>query len=203
LYQEVKDRGASNVHAITIDYGQRHRKEIEAAYRVARSCGVARTLVPLGSLSCVLGGSALTSEIPVPEGHYADKSMRQTVVPNRNMILLSIAIACAMSRGASRVVYGAHKGDHAIYPDCRPVFVDAMRRAAEVAGYSPVRIEAPFVQLTKADIVRIGHELNVPFVDTWSCYNGREKHCGRCGTCVERKEAFALARVSDPTEYEA
>lgn len=128
--------------------------------------------------------------------------MKKTVVPNRNMILLAVAIAKAVSVGARFVAYGAHAGDHAIYPDCRPEFVEAMKTAAGLADWTKVEILAPFIKSTKADIAKTGARLGVPFEMTWSCYKGGEIHCGKCGTCTERREAFQLAKIDDPTKYE-
>ena len=127
--------------------------------------------------------------------------MKSTVVPNRNMILLSLATAWAVSKKADSVSYAAHSGDHAIYPDCRNEFAEALDKAIRLADWQEVYLNRPFVDLTKADIVKLGSELNVPFEQTWSCYEGQEVHCGRCGTCIERREAFYLAGVEDPTEY--
>ncbi len=129
--------------------------------------------------------------------------MKATVVPNRNMILLALAAGWAISQKADAIAYAAHGGDHAIYPDCRPEFAEAMRHAIGLADWHRVELLRPFVTLTKADIVRRGAELGAPLGSTWSCYRGGARHCGRCGTCVERREAFALAGVPDPTDYEA
>jgi 7-cyano-7-deazaguanine synthase len=151
-----------------------------------------------------LGGSSLTSpEIAVPHGHYAQQSMKQTVVANRNMIMLAVAAGWAINQRAERVAYAAHTGDHAIYPDCRPEFAEAVDRAIRLADWHEVYLYCPFVRLTKAQIVARGAELGVDFVHTWSCYEGGRIHCGRCGTCFERREAFQEANVADPTEYEA
>lgn len=186
-----------------IDYGQRHRKELEAAAKICWDLHLPYQIADLRALRSLLGGSSQTDDtIAVPEGHYAEESMKKTVVPNRNMILLSVAIARAISAGADQVAYGAHAGDHAIYPDCRPEFVMAMRHVAKLADWSQVEIVAPFLDKTKADIARQGKELGVPFELTWSCYKGGDVHCGKCGTCVERREAFLVAGVTDPTTYE-
>ena len=128
--------------------------------------------------------------------------MKATVVPNRNMIMLSIAAGWAISRRADRVAYAAHGGDHAIYPDCRREFIDALGEAIIIADWHPVRLYGPYVAISKADVVALGQKLGVPFDRTWTCYKGRTKHCGKCGTCVERREAFALAGVPDPTSYD-
>jgi 7-cyano-7-deazaguanine synthase len=195
------------VYPLTINYGQKHNKEVLAARNVCEArdhnlllrwkyqdLSVLRTLLP----------SALTGVGEIPAGHYEDVSMKQTVVPNRNMILLAIASGYAQGIGAKYVAYAAHHGDHAIYPDCRPEFVQALRDAIRLGtGWSNDGIEllTPFVGKSKADVVGIGKKLNVPFRLTWSCYQGGEVHCGYCGTCTERKEAFKLAGVEDPTKY--
>jgi 7-cyano-7-deazaguanine synthase len=195
------------VMAISFDYGQRHRKELAFAERMAVDLSAPWTLIDLhaAGLTSILSGSALTDEtVTVPDGHYADESMQITVVPNRNAIMLSIACALAVTREAGAVAFGAHTGDHFIYPDCRPEFVRAFERMVNVAveGLASIEILAPLLAMTKADIVKLGDELGVPFERTWSCYKGGALHCGACGTCFERREAFALARVADPTLYE-
>jgi 7-cyano-7-deazaguanine synthase len=201
LYDAIA-RGLNPV-ALTFDYGQRHGKEITFAMRTTDKIRVPWELADLRKLTKFLAGSALTSsEIDVPHGHYAADSMKATVVPNRNMIMLSIAIAWAVVQKADAVSIGVHGGDHTIYPDCRPSFYEPMLDAARVANWHPVEIWTPFMRMSKADIVTRGHELAVPWGETWSCYEGDELHCGKCGTCVERKEAFALAGVPDPTTYD-
>jgi len=190
------------VLALSVHYGQRHARELEAADRIARVLQVERVQVDAGTLTALLGGSALTSAaIAVPHGHYADESMKSTVVPNRNMLLLAMAGALAVAEGAEAVAYAAHAGDHAIYPDCRPAFMDAMAQAFARASWSPLALLTPFAAWSKAEIVAHGAKLGAPFVLTYSCYEGREAHCGQCGTCVERREAFALAGVTDWTTY--
>jgi len=189
------------VKALSIDYGQRHRKELISAARFCERLGIEQRIADLSSIAPLLAGSSQTSEIDVPDGHYAEESMKVTVVPNRNMIMLSLAIGWAVSLKYDSVAYAAHAGDHAIYPDCRPEFVDAMIAAAAVANWHPVAIDRPFMDLSKADIVQAGHRLRVPLEETWSCYKGHDVHCGRCGTCVERREAFELAGVPDATQY--
>jgi 7-cyano-7-deazaguanine synthase len=153
----------------------------------------------------LLSGSALTDDIEVPHGHYAAENMAVTVVPNRNAIMLSIAYGVAVARGARLVAAAVHAGDHYVYPDCRPQFVEAFdamqRQAVEGFGDPDLRLHAPFIHKSKAEIVEIGTSLGVPYEDTWSCYEGGEIHCGLCGTCTERKEAFQLAGVPDPTKY--
>jgi len=192
-----------DVQALSVNYGQRHSKELDCAKSLCKQLNVEHHVADLTALNPLLSGSSLTSpHVQVPEGHYEDESMKATVVPNRNMILLSIATGWAMSTGASSVSYAAHSGDRAIYPDCRKEFSDAMNSVMEIAGWDKVSLNRPFSSLTKADIVKLGDELDVPFEQTWSCYKGGQVHCGVCGTCVERREAFQLAGVTDPTIYD-
>ena len=190
------------VRCLGIDYGQRHKRELEAAAAICRQVGTEYRVADLRTLRPLLAGSALTDDVAVPEGHYTDETMKQTVVPNRNMIMLAVAIGWAVSLKCDAVAYAAHAGDHTIYPDCRPEFADAMDKVAALCDWRPIRVVRPFVEKSKADLVRIGAGLGVPFERTWSCYKGGEYHCGRCGTCVERREAFATASVADPTRYE-
>ncbi len=192
------------LHALSVDYGQRHRCELDRAAEICAELGIPNPIADLSSIQSLLAGSSLTSpDIEVAEGHYTEESMKSTVVPNRNMILLSIATGHALSIKAGQIAYAAHSGDHAIYPDCRNEFADAMAKAIALADWDQVALIRPFVDWTKADIVRRGAELNVPFLKTWSCYKGGELHCGRCGTCIERREAFALAGLKDPTPYQS
>ena len=201
LYYLLKS--GNDVQALSVNYGQRHRKELDCAKSICEQLGVKHHIADLTSLNPLLSGSSLTSpHVKVSEGHYEDESMKATVVPNRNMILLSIATGWAVSTGASSVSYAAHSGDHAIYPDCREEFADAMNNVMEIAGWDKVSLNRPFSSFTKADIVKLGDELGVPFEKTWSCYKGGQIHCGVCGTCVERREAFELAGVTDPTIYD-
>ncbi|MSP14559.1 MAG: 7-cyano-7-deazaguanine synthase QueC [Chloroflexi bacterium] len=194
------------LHLLAFDYGQRHKKELDFARRCARRLEARIDVVDLSGVSALLKGSALTDDIPVPEGHYAAPSMAVTVVPNRNAIMLSVAYGVAVAQQADIVAAGFHAGDHPIYPDCTPAFVKAFDSMAQVAnqGYAlaGLHLEAPFVNITKHEIVAIGARLGVPFAETWSCYKGLARHCGKCGTCTERREAFQLAGVADPTEYE-
>jgi len=188
--------------ALSVDYGQRHRVELDAAQRVASHYGVPHTVANLSTLRPLLGASSQTCDAtPVPEGHYTHETMKLTVVPNRNMVLLSVSIAHAIATGRNAVAYGAHSGDRTIYPDCREDFAAAMAVAALLCDWQPITLLRPFVHLTKADIVALGYALGVPFELTWSCYQGGSVHCGRCGTCVERREAFTLSNLPDPTAY--
>ena len=194
------------LHVLSFDYGQRHKKELFFAHLCAQRLGAEFDVIDVSSISRFLKGSALTDTIPVPEGHYAAPNMAITVVPNRNAIMLSVAFAVAVAEQATIVAVGVHSGDHFIYPDCRPDFIaafDTMQRlAVEGFGDPNLKLEAPFAHLSKDQIVKLGTALGVPYADTWSCYKGDERHCGKCGTCVERKHAFRDALVVDPTQYE-
>ena len=201
LVYDLLNEGA-DLKLLSIDYGQRHEKELKSSSEIAEYLELKHEILRLPMLNNLLGGSALTDpSISLPEGHYAEDSMKATVVPNRNMILLSLAAGHAISLQFDTVAYAAHAGDHTIYPDCRPEFATAMDQALKLCDWNTVSLYRPFVQLSKHDLVRKGNELGVPFEKTWSCYAGNDKHCGKCGTCVERKEAFELVGLLDPTEY--
>ena len=191
-----------DVHAISFNYGQRHDKELIMASKTCEKVGVEHTIVNLSNLDNILDNNALTGNIEMPEGHYADESMKLTVVPNRNMIMLSIAIGYGINIGSNDVYYGAHAGDHAIYPDCRPEFVHAIQRTARSCHYDPVYVHAPYLYMGKDEIVARGLSLGLDYSCAWTCYQGREKACGKCGSCTERLEAFALNGIEDPIEYE-
>lgn len=193
---------------VSIDYGQRHSKELAFAAEAADRLGAEHHVVDLTSVTKLLTGSALTDPtVEVPHGHYAAPTMAATVVPNRNATMLCVATAIAIAQEATAVATGVHAGDHEVYPDCRPEFIEAFQAMALVAneGFLADGFEvlAPFVHQSKADIATLGDQLGVPWDRTWSCYEGGELHCGRCGTCVERIEAFQLANVTDPTEYQS
>lgn len=194
---------ASDVDTVSFDYGQRHRIELDAAAQVAEFFGVRHDVVDLSDLSRLLDSALTSDDIAVPDGHYAEQTMRATVVPNRNAIMLMIAVGIAASRGIDRVATAVHAGDHFIYPDCRPEFIDAANQTALLgtATFGDVSIVAPFVNLSKTDIARLGHDAGAPFRLSWSCYKGGLTHCGACGTCYERREAFRDAGVPDPTVY--
>lgn len=201
------DKGRK-VSAVSFNYGQRHSKELETAklliayYRSLNPDAVDQHYVlDLTGAAEAFKGSALTGGPEVPDGHYEHESMKQTVVPNRNMIMLSLAAGLAIANDIEEIRYGAHAGDHAIYPDCRPEFYSVVELAVNEGNYNQLHLEAPFIRVSKADIVRRGLELNVPFNLTWSCYKGADLHCGTCGTCTERREAFELADSTDPVEY--
>lgn len=188
---------------ISFDYGQRHRKELDFAARAAEALGVGHDVIDMRDVGRCLSGSALTDDVDVPEGHYEEQSMKLTVVPNRNAIMLAIAFGIAAARQADAVAAAVHGGDHFIYPDCRPDFIEAFQTMQDKAldGVASVRLYTPFVHVPKSAIVTEGARHGTPFADTWSCYKGGERHCGRCGTCVERREAFAIAGIPDPTDY--
>jgi 7-cyano-7-deazaguanine synthase len=201
LLYYLKEELGMEIHALSIDYGQRHGRELFAGEAICEEIEVDYKRIGILGVRELLAGSALTDNIEVPEGHYADENMKLTVVPNRNMLLLSLATAWAVSLKAHAVAYAAHAGDHAIYPDCRLEFTDAMAEAMRLCDWHEVHLLRPFIGMHKHDIVKVGADLNVPFEKTWSCYKGHRLHCGKCGTCVERKEAFNFANIEDPTEY--
>lgn len=201
LLYDLRSQGRS-VTALGFDYGQRHSRELRAAESVARAADISFEIVQLKDLARLFQGSALTDRsVAVPHGHYTDATMKSTVVPNRNMIFLSIAAGHAMAQGIRTVAFAAHAGDHTIYPDCRPEFISALGSAIQLADWHPAELIAPFMHLSKTEICRRGAQLKVPFELTWSCYEGGDLHCGQCGTCIERREAFAEAGVEDPTQY--
>ncbi|WP_430513997.1 7-cyano-7-deazaguanine synthase QueC [Pannonibacter phragmitetus] len=188
---------------VSFNYGQRHLKELDFARTCADDLGVEHIVIDISGIGRQLSGSALTDDVAVPDGHYAEETMRITVVPNRNAIMLAIAYGIAAARGAEAVATAVHGGDHFIYPDCRPGFTEAfetMQRQA-LAGVADVRLYTPYVNTDKAAIAAEGVRLGVDYTRSWSCYKGGEIHCGRCGTCVERREAFHLAGAEDPTIY--
>lgn len=192
------------VDLVSVDYGQRHRTELDFARRTADRLGCRHDVVDLSSVRVLLEGSALTDDaVDVPHGHYAAESMASTVVPNRNATLISVAYMAGVARKASAILVGVHAGDHFVYPDCRPDFVDQLGRALQTGneGFAQPVLQAPFVHTSKTDICRLGAKLGVDWTETWSCYEGGPIHCGRCGTCVERREAFRDAAVDDPTTY--
>ncbi|WP_293750489.1 7-cyano-7-deazaguanine synthase QueC [uncultured Paraglaciecola sp.] len=191
------------VFALSFNYGQRHKKELDYASLACKTLRVQHKIVDISAINQLIGGSSLTSDIDVSEGHYEEESMKSTVVPNRNMILLSMAVGYAVSINANKVYYGAHSGDHAIYPDCRPEFVHKMNDVCAIANYEAVEIVTPFLDVSKTAILTAGLAMGLDYNQTWTCYNGREKACGKCGACQERLEAFSENGVSDPLEYEA
>lgn len=202
LHRALKD--GHDVHALSFNYGQRHVKELDVARKVTTELGIAHKVVDISAINELIANSSLTStSTAIPEGHYEEASMQSTVVPNRNMILLSLAIGYAVSIEAEAVYYGAHSGDHAIYPDCRPEFVKRMNEVSRIANYQPIEIAVPYLDNDKAEILRDGLAMGLDYTNTWTCYNGREKACGKCGACVERLEAFAANHRQDPLPYES
>lgn len=189
--------------AISFDYGSNHNdKELPLAALHCQRLGIEHVVIPLDFMPRYFNSSLLQGAEAIPEGHYADENMKSTVVPFRNGIMLSIAAGMAESRGLTRVFIANHGGDHSIYPDCRPEFIKAISDAAVAGTYTKTRIEGPYTNITKADIACIGKRLGIDYTETWSCYKGGDKHCGCCGTCVERREALAEAGIEDKTEYE-
>jgi 7-cyano-7-deazaguanine synthase len=189
---------------LSFDYGAKHNaREIPFAKLHADRAGVLHQVIPLDFMNRLFKSDLLQSGGDIPEGHYAEESMKQTVVPFRNGIMLAIACGIAESRGAEGLVIAAHAGDHAIYPDCRESFMQSMASAMREGTYAKVELLRPFIHLDKAGIAKLGASLQVDYGKTWSCYKGGELHCGKCGTCVERIEAFALAGLDDPTVYDA
>lgn len=197
------DKAETIALAISFDYGQNHsKKELPYAEYHCQKLGIPHITIPLTFMHQYFKSSLLEGAEAIPEGHYEEENMKSTVVPFRNGIMLAIATGIAESHELKRVYIANHGGDHTIYPDCRPEFIDAMDKATSAGTFVDVRVEAPYTNISKADIVRRGTALGIDYTKTWSCYKGSEMHCGKCGTCVERKEAFADAGVEDPTEYE-
>ena len=190
--------------ALSFDYGSKHNhKELPLAAAQARKLGVPHRIIRLDFIGQLFASDLLQSGGEIPEGHYADDNMKRTVVPFRNGIMLAAAAGFAESAGAQGLVIAAHTGDHTIYPDCREDFMRAMGDAMKAGTYAGIELLRPFIALTKGQIAAEGAKLGVDFARTWSCYKGGAIHCGRCGTCVERREAFVQAGLPDPTEYEA
>lgn len=195
-------RQHETVGALSFDYGSKHNhKEIPFAQRHCQTLGIPHRAIRLDFVGQFFKSDLLKSGGAIPDGHYEQQNMKQTVVPFRNGIMLAVAGGYAESIEAQGLVIAAHSGDHAIYPDCREDFMKAMGDAIRLGTYAAIEILRPFIQNTKAEIAQRGHELGVDFAQTWSCYKGGDVHCGTCGTCVERREAFQLAGLSDPTVY--
>jgi len=200
LLYDMQERIALGV---SFDYGSNHNsREIPFAERHCRELGIRHITINLDFMHRYFKSSLLAGADAIPEGHYADENMKSTVVPFRNGIMLAIAAGIAESNGLENVLIANHSGDHTIYPDCRPEFIRAIDEATMLGTYVGVRVLAPYTDISKADIVRRGKALGVDYSATWSCYKGGERHCGRCGTCVERREAMAEAGVEDTTIYE-
>ena len=197
------DRRDEIALAISFDYGSHHNaREIAYAEMHCKRLGIEHITIPLDFMHKYFRSSLLEGADAIPEGHYAAENMKSTVVPFRNGIMLAVAAGVAESRNLTKLLIANHGGDHTIYPDCRPEFISAMDSATNAGTYVGVRVVAPYTNITKGDIARIGKKLGIDYAETWSCYKGGEKHCGKCGTCVERKEALAYAGIEDTTEYE-
>lgn len=184
------------VDALSFNYGQKHKKELDFAIATCKKLNVHHHIVDLQSITSLICNSSLTSEQSVPEGHYSHESMIQTVVPNRNMIMLSIAAGFCISQGIETLAIGVHSGDHAIYPDCRPDFISLFEKTVNSGNYGKIKLYTPFINLDKGDIAIIGKDLGVDYSNTWTCYKGLDEPCGKCGACVERAEALTKARLA-------
>jgi len=197
------DREHEVVDTLSFHYGSKHNhKEIPFAQYHATLVDVPHKTIRLDFVEDLFKSDLLRGGGDIPEGHYEEASMKQTVVPFRNGIMLAIACGFAESRGAEGLVIAAHAGDHAIYPDCREPFMQAMGEAMIHGTYAQIQLLRPFIAMDKAAIAARGNDLGVDYAQTWSCYKGGELHCGKCGTCVERREAFQLSGMPDPTVYE-
>ena len=196
-------RKTYTVHALSFDYGQKHgHQELQCAQQVCQEHNISWECINLHDVGLLFRTSALTNKaIHIPEGHYTEENMKATVVPNRNMILLSIAAGYALSIKARVVFYGAHYGDHTLYPDCRPQFVDAINHVMTLCDWHTVRVETPYLHLNKIKILQEGLAMGLDYSKTWSCYNGGQHACGKCGACNERLAAFQACHVSDPLTY--
>ncbi|EPC03724.1 hypothetical protein L861_04330 [Litchfieldella anticariensis FP35 = DSM 16096] len=195
-------REGYEIHALSFDYGQRHARELDAATWVCQQLGIAHQVVDIRAIHGLIDNSALTdASREMPEGNYDSDNLATTVVPNRNMILLSLAIAQAVNIGANKVFYGAHGGDHVLYPDCRPLFVEKMNAVAAIANFEAVEICAPYLHSSKQAILADGLAMGLDYAATWTCYRGEELACGRCGSCRERLAAFTDNGVTDPLAY--
>ena len=189
--------------AVSFHYGSNHNdRELAFAKLHCERLGIQHLIIPLDFIGRYFNSSLLAGADAIPEGHYNDDNMRSTVVPFRNGIMLAIAAGLAENNGLQYVMIANHAGDHTIYPDCRPEFISAMDAAIDSGTYNNARILAPYTNITKADIARRGKLLKIDYSETWSCYKGGKVHCGKCGTCVERREALRLAGIDDTTEYE-
>ena len=190
--------------AVTFSYGNNHaQRETNCARHHCALLGIEHLVIDLDFMHRYFASSLLSGADAIPSGNYDEANMKSTVVPFRNGIMLSVACGIAESRGLTHVFIANHGGDHAIYPDCRPAFIKAMQAAMQAGTYEGVTLEAPYTDLTKADIVRRGTAMGIDYATTYSCYKGKEQHCGTCGTCRERQEAFAEAGIPDPTTYQS
>lgn len=200
MLYEYKERIAM---ALSFNYGSNHNeKELTFAKMHCERLGIPHVIISLDFIHQYFHSSLLEGANAVPEGNYDDENMRSTVVPFRNGIMLAIAAGMADNQGLKQIMLANHAGDHAIYPDCRPAFVDAMNQAIKAGTYEGIELFTPYTGITKADIARRGKALGIDYAETWSCYKGGEKHCGKCGTCTERREALREAGINDTTIYE-
>lgn len=201
-YQVAAERQLAGL--LSFNYNQRHQKEIQFAQLAAKRLGCSHQVIDISNIGALLSSSLTDTNISVPEGHYSHENMASTVVPNRNAIMLSIAFGLAQSMQANAVGIAVHGGDHFIYPDCRPEFIAAFAhmQTLSLGTDKPIELYAPYLHISKGDIAKQSVKFNVPIDETWSCYKGEEKHCGRCGTCVERLEAIHEAQATDATEYQ-
>lgn len=199
----LHDKKDSIAMAVTFDYGSNHnRREIAMAVQNCEDLSIPHIVISLAFIGQHFKSSLLEGASAIPEGHYTAENMKSTVVPFRNGIMLSIAAGLAQSKGLERILIANHAGDHAIYPDCRAAFIEMQNKAISYGTDFAVSIDAPYTNLTKTDIAKIGKEIGVDYSKTYSCYKGGKQHCGKCGTCVERKEALQEAGINDPTDYE-
>lgn len=200
LYEALTQTAKENIATITLLYGQKHARETIAATTICDHIGVKNQVVDVSEVSRLFPSALTSAALSIPSGHYQAATMKQTVVPNRNAFLLSIGYGYAVSNGSDYLLYGAHAGDHFIYPDCRPAFVQALNKAFRLGnkGFGNVSLTAPFITLTKSEIVAKGLRFFVPYEKTWSCYMGLNRPCLQCGTCTERTEAFMRNNVPDP-----
>ncbi len=197
------DKQDSIALGISFDYGSNHNaKEIPFAKMHCERLGIRHITINLDFMHQYFKSSLLDGADAIPEGHYAEENMKSTVVPFRNGIMLAVAAGVAESNGLKNVLIANHAGDHTIYPDCRPEFINAIDQATQAGTFVNVRVLAPYTNISKTDIAKRGKTLGIDYTETWSCYKGGDKHCGKCGTCVERKEALAGAGIEDHTEYE-
>jgi|TARA_Y100000310_G_scaffold247412_1_gene253010 7-cyano-7-deazaguanine synthase len=200
LYQILSE--GYETSAISFDYNQKHKKELMVATKTCQKFDVPHKIINLSILNELAPSSLTRDDWEVPEGHYADENMKETVVPNRNMVMLSLATSYAIGIKANEVFYGAHSGDHDIYPDCRKEYVKQLSKTIEMCDWHKIKLVAPFLNIDKGDIVIKGQALNVDYSLTWTCYKGKDKACGKCGSCTERLEAFDKAGTKDPLKYD-
>jgi len=204
LLYDILNENKYEVHAMSFNYGQNHSKEIDLAKQTCEKLNVEHKIIDISFLGKELfyNSTLVQGAEEIPEGHYQEDNMKSTVVPMRNLILISLVGAYASTIGATKIYYGAHAGDHEIYPDCRKEFIESLKETLKLADWSEISLEAPYSDISKIDIVKKGLELNVDYSLTWTCYKGNDKACGKCGSCVERVEAFEENNSKDEIEYE-